>query len=104
MIRAGELDRTITIIEHTISRNSFGEEERLWSDIATVRAAKRGLNNKDVMRSHGVASAPEGKFLIRWRADVRTQQRVIFEERHFEITATEELGRRQGLMLFVRAA
>lgn len=104
MIKAGELDRTITIIEFTESENSFGEREKVWTELATVRAAKRSMNNRDVMKSQGVVNAPEGKFLIRYRAGLKTSQRIIYEEQHYEITAVEEIGRRVGQMIFVRAA
>lgn len=104
MIRAGELDRRITIIEMTATENEIGEQVDLWTVVAEVRAAKKVLSSRDVMRSQGVVNAPQGKFVIRWRDGLKTNQRIIYDEETFDIESIEEIGRKRGLTLFVRAA
>ena len=104
MIKAGELDRIVTLLEMTSTEDDVGDQIDLWTVVAEVRAAKKALSSRDVMRTQGVVNAPQGKFVIRWRDGVTTKQRIIYDEQQFDIESIEELGRKQGLVIYVRAA
>jgi SPP1 family predicted phage head-tail adaptor len=104
MINAGELDRRVQLQSATVSNDTdYNQEVSSWATYATVWA-KMEFHRA----TEGEASAREyaemGLYLtIRFRDDVTSEQRVIFEGTTYEIIGRpRELGRRDGLKLQVK--
>jgi SPP1 family predicted phage head-tail adaptor len=104
MINAGELDRRIQLQSATITNDAdYNQEVSSWATYATVWA-KMEFHRA----TEGEASAREyaemGLYLtIRYRGDVTSEHRVIFEGTTYEIIGRpRELGRREGLKLQVK--
>ncbi|MFG1340562.1 head-tail adaptor protein [Xanthobacter autotrophicus] len=63
-MRAGSLDRAITIQRATEARDDFGEVSTTWADVATLRAALIQASTTEFLQGAGlqgeaaVASAP----------------------------------------------
>lgn len=102
-MRAGRLDRKITIQRRYVTQNEFGEEVVEWQNICPPVWAEKE-SGQGIERY--VASQYVGKsvlvFRIRYSSDVKevtTKHRVIFEGRVHDILNKREIGRREGLWL-----
>lgn len=98
-MKAGNLDRRLTIQRVTLSQNDYGEEVETWADIARVWAWKRDVSARERFASAQTLAERTTVFQIRFRDDVNSKDRVVCEGRTYQITGITEVGRRQGLDL-----
>ncbi len=63
-MKAGDLDRRVTIQTPTVTKNGYGESVTTWTDLATVWAAKWTLRVAEVERQGKREAAAEFKFAI----------------------------------------
>lgn len=99
-MRAGLLDRRITIQGKAITQSDSGEEVVAWTDVATVWAEKveiRGLERFSIKQivGHSVKT-----FRIRWSnnvSEITDEHRILFDGRVFDITDVREIDRRVGI-------
>lgn len=99
-MRAGDLDRRIVIQANTPTPNEYGEPVDSWAKIHTAdhlpakitpsRGSERFTAQQIVGR--GVVT-----FRLRYRADVRTTHRIVYDGRDYDIHDVREVGRREGL-------
>lgn len=101
-MKAGTLDRRITLRSKSETRSATGATVVTWADVATVWAARQGLRFVEVEREAARTAQAEFKFQIRYRAGVNATMRVVEGGATYEITGVEEIGRREALYLFVR--
>lgn len=100
---AGQLDRRITIFSPTLTRNADGSEAVTWTNVATVWGSKRSLNGHRLLAADGTHYEQFTSFEIRYRADVATGWRLQQGTAIYEVTNTQELGRKHLLQLVARA-
>lgn len=99
-MRAGKLDRSITIEAHTRTGTTpAGAPILSWTVVATVRAQIIQQSTEEYLRAYGETDSLAVIFRLRWLADVTTDHRVVFEGRTLNIRETKEIGRRHGLEL-----
>lgn len=103
MIPAGSLDRRLTIHSGSVVRSASGNEKYTWTVLATVWAGQQRLSIADSNRMAGRDDGAEAKFVIRYRTDLTTSCQIECEGRRWVIVSIDELGRREGLALLVRA-
>lgn len=99
-IRAGELDRRITLQRATVAPNEFNEPVETWSDLARVWAKYTPVADGERFRAGERAAEVQARFLIRWSsqvASVNPKDRLVFDGRIYAITNVKEIGRREGL-------
>lgn len=96
MIKAGELDRRITIERGVDTLDSFGGVDRSWSAIATVWAKVTPISDGERWRAQEVAAEVTTRFLIRWGAGVLPTDRIRYAGAVYEISGVKEVGRREG--------
>lgn len=102
-MKAGRLDRRISIITPAPTQNAFGEEINSWSTFATVWAELKYAGGNEAYPDNQFVSKVDTVFRIRWSNTVKpleARDRVIFDNRIFDIVAVHEIGRREGLELF----
>lgn len=103
-MRAGSLDRKITLQQHTVDRDGYGDEVKVWADLATDIWARRipltGREYTSASAEQKVAGMVN-RYQIRYRADVRQgmQLRILDDGLVYDIKHIAEIGRRQGLEL-----
>lgn len=105
-MKAGPLDRRITLQRATTTTNSLNEPVKTWADIATVWAAKLEVRDSERQRAAETAAVIDTRFQIRWSStvsDVDAADRVVFGGRVFNIVGVKEIGRREGLELSCQA-
>lgn len=96
-MRAGQLDRRITIEQRTDSRSGTGASNAAWSTVATVWARVSHGGGRE--RDGAVLDRATGEvtFRIRHRTGLNPTMRIVWESRYYDIAHIAEVGRREGL-------
>lgn len=99
-MRAGRLDRTITLDAQTAGApDDYGVSQPSWERFATVRAELVTMSTEEFLRASGETSEASLVFRIRYLPGVTNAHRLTFEGRQFDVREVSELGRRQTLEL-----
>jgi head-tail adaptor len=114
-MRAGDLDRTITLQRRTVATNDAGTQTETWTDLATVRAqllptepptspaAPKKVATTESDQSFGFQDVAILVFRVRWRDYGLTgSDRVTYSGEPYQVIGTTEIGRRVGLDIRVR--
>lgn len=99
-MRAGQLDREITIqrSEHVV--DEYGTPISTWTDLATVRAEIVQASTEEFIRGWGASDETVIIFRTRWLAGVMLADRIkCAPEAYFNLKEIKEIGRRKGLEL-----
>jgi SPP1 family predicted phage head-tail adaptor len=101
-MRAGRMDRLITIKAKMKTTNDFGEEIIVYSTLASnVWAERLELRGSERWNAQQIVPEITCKYRIRYRNDINAQCIVVDEAgREYDIQPPLEIGRRQGLELF----
>ena len=105
-MKAGDLDRRLTLRRATVTTNSLNELVSNWSDLATVWASKKDVSDGERVRAQEVGSSITTRFQVRWStvtASLTPKDRLVCEDREYEITGVKEIGRRVGLEITATA-
>jgi len=95
---AGDLDRRVTILRATTTRNEFNEPIQSFVALATVWANVRDASAAEAYRAQEVGAEISTRFTIRWSsqvADVDARDRIRYGGRDYNVTAVRDLGRHQ---------
>ncbi|MEX0404056.1 phage head closure protein [Aquibium sp. LZ166] len=98
-MRAGKLDRIITIDRVTTTVDEYGTPVEGWSTVTTVRAQRVKLTTDEFLRAFGTTSEAVAVFRIRHMDGLTLADRVTCDGETFDLKAVEPLGRREGLEL-----
>ncbi|MBX9452644.1 MAG: phage head closure protein [Mesorhizobium sp.] len=98
-MRAGKLDRAITIERKTETVTPSGSVVTAWTNIATVRAEIVQQSASEFLTGFGEAETGTIIFRIRYLAGITTADRITYEGTAYNIKEIAEIGRRRGLEL-----
>lgn len=99
-MRAGNLDRTITLDAYTAGEpDDYGNSTEGWAAFATMRAQLVTMSTEEFLRAYGEGSQTATIFRTRFLNGVTTDQRVNYQGRQLNIREVKEIGRRKGLEL-----
>lgn len=98
-MRAGKLDRSVTIQSNTYVVDDYGNPAYTWADLATVRAQIVQANTEEFIRAYGAADETVIIFRIRWLDGVKLADRIVYEGVNHNLKEIKEIGRRNGLEL-----
>ncbi len=101
MIKAGKLDRQITIERQAETVAASGSVSKTWTTVATVRAELVQLAAEEYLAGFGEADTGGAVFRIRYLEGITTADRVTFDGATYDIEEIAELGRKRGLELRV---
>ncbi|TGU87721.1 head-tail adaptor protein [Mesorhizobium sp. M00.F.Ca.ET.151.01.1.1] len=99
MIRAGKLDRTISIVRKTETVSPTGAVVPAWLNIATVRAEIVTQSASEFLTGFGEAESGTIVFRVRYLAGITTADRVTYAGQVYDLKDVTEIGRRRGLEL-----
>lgn len=105
-MKAGRLDRRVTIMRASISTNALNEKVEDFLDIATVWASKEDISDSERIRAQEVAAEITTRFQIRHSAavaDVNPKDRLRCEGRVFDIYGVKELPYHVGFEITATA-
>lgn len=104
-MRAGRLDRIITVQRYTEAVNDFGTPSFAWSNLTVMRAQIIEMNTEEFIRAFGASDETLIIFRTRYHDGLTNADRILFDGREFNIKDMKEIGRRRGLEIrCVRAA
>lgn len=99
-LRAGELDRRITIQRLSVTRGNLGEELKGWTTVATVWAKVEVDAGGEEFRALQRTASQTARFTIRYRAGISPKDhRVVYQGRVYEIEDVAEPDRIKTLVL-----
>lgn len=96
-MRAGKLDRIITIERCIRTVSDAGTVTEVWAPLATVRAQLIEATTREFFEARGEGATSTVAFRVRWRAGLTTADRITYAGAAFNVVELKELGRRAGL-------
>lgn len=103
-MRAGPLDRRITLQRPIDVQDESGAVTHAWTPVAEIWAQRQDLRAREYVSANTTLAEVEAVFRIRHRDDVAPRWRVLEGGKVFEISGITQLGRRDGLELRCVAA
>lgn len=98
-MRAGRLDRLVTLGKKTVAAvTDYGEETVTWTDVE-VWAERRELRGEERWAAQQVVGTRACIYRIYYRTDLTVEDRLVDGGDTYDIQAINELGRREGLEL-----
>lgn len=98
-MRAGTLDRRITLLRRSQTRNAYGEQVETFTEYATVWGQRLDVTGREMFASKGTIAENSAQFRLRYRSDVLYTDRLQCDGVEYDIVQVAELGRRDGLDL-----
>lgn len=96
-MRAGKLDRIVTLQNVTRVSDGGGGQIETWTDFATLRAQLVQASTEEFLRGYGETEDIAVIFRTRWLDGVNLQHRVSYAGKFLNIREIKEIGRRRGL-------
>ncbi|TCM57826.1 SPP1 family predicted phage head-tail adaptor [Rhizobium sp. PP-F2F-G48] len=98
-MRAGKLDRVISIERQADVIAPSGSVSSLWSIIATTRAEIVQQSSNEFLTGFGEAETGTIIFRVRYVPGITTKDRVTYNGAAYDLEEIKEIGRRRGLEL-----
>jgi SPP1 family predicted phage head-tail adaptor len=102
-IRAGKLDRRLTIQRKVVTTSPSGEQIETWSSVAVVWGEAKPLPGDEKFGDQQLIASSIMTFRIRWRTDMTVQDKIIHWGKTWDILDIREIGRREGLEIDAKA-
>jgi SPP1 family predicted phage head-tail adaptor len=99
MIRAGELNRRITIQQGTVTKDTSGAPQTTWTTHVTVWAGREHLPGRELWQAMQVREHVPVRYKIRYLATVTARMRLVDGSRTFDITSVSPDARNTEMIL-----
>jgi SPP1 family predicted phage head-tail adaptor len=96
-VRAGKLDKSISIERLVETLDEYGVPREAWTPIATLKAQIVQASAEEFLRSGGIAAESTVIFRTRYIEGVTPAARIVFNGHEYDVKETREIGRRRGL-------
>jgi len=99
-MKAGKLDRRITIERAANVVNAFNEQVATWTALQSVRATVYPISDGERWRAGEVGATVTHRFRVRWTsilAAVTPKDRINYNGQIFDISGCKEIGRHEGI-------
>lgn len=104
MIRSGRLDKRITIQRKTLTDNDYGEPVETWADLITLWAIYLPARGTERFAAAQQIAEIDTVFRIRYRQGITVMDRIVYNERTYDIKAVVDMcGRKDGIELYAKA-
>jgi SPP1 family predicted phage head-tail adaptor len=103
-MKAGPLDRRVTIQRKTVVYDEYNEAIEAWAELATLSAQVVQQSGREFLSNDQTQAERRVLFRLRWFKGVTVLDRVTYGGRVHNIQDVKELGRREGLELLTLAA
>lgn len=91
-IKAGDLRTEVTLMRPTGTRATDRQRGVTFEDVATVRAGRYAVSERQFFEARAAKSEDTITFTIRWREDVDSKWRVRHRETVYDILEVNPLG------------
>ena len=102
-MRAGKLDRFVTIEDPTVTQDDFGGEVTTWAEFATVWAQRVDMKARERFNSDQTQAIEMTTWRIRYLDGVQPDMRIVYFSKVYSIIGLAELGRMAGLEITTEA-
>lgn len=102
-MKAGTLDRRVTLQTRVLTRDAQGEEVVTYTDLATVWAQKLDLIGREYFAAQQVNAEVTTRWRLRWRSDIGVLHQLVYGAVAYDILQASEIGRREGIELLTKA-
>lgn len=99
-MRSGRLDRSIQIQAATTTQNDVGEPVDTWANLhseSSIPAAYTPQRGNERFSAQQLVGRAVVTFRVRYRDDVNTKCRIVYDGKNWDIHDVREIGRREGL-------
>ena len=101
-MKAGKLDRRITIKVKTATRDSYGAEIIGYTTLDTVWAEVMPLSGREYFVAAQFVPEAQLKIRIRFREDFDETAKITYKSTDYDILHIAEIGRQDGLEVVVK--
>lgn len=102
-MRAGRYRHRVTIKDRVVVRDSYGEEDVTWADVATVWADVQPIRGREYLEMDQAQADVTHRVYLRYRTGVEPTMRVYLGSRALQIESVIRPGeRRIGLELICK--
>ena len=98
-MKAGKLDRRITLQRATVTYDALNNPVQTWATLVTVWASKSEISDSERVAAKEVGAEATKRFQIRYSTDVddlNPKDRLTYNSETYQILGVKELGRREG--------
>lgn len=99
--QAGQLDRRITIQTFSETTDTFGQQVKTYSTLASVWANVVERSGKEGEEGDMLASTKRVEFIIRYRTDVNAEMRVSYNSNIYKIQSILNADARKAYLKLV---
>jgi SPP1 family predicted phage head-tail adaptor len=99
--QAGQLDRRITIQTFSETTDSFGQEVKSFSTLASVWANVVERVGREGEDGEMIAATKKVEFIIRYRTDVDEEMRIVYNNNTYKIQAIQSADARKAFLKIV---
>ena len=99
--QAGQLDRRITIQNFSETTDSFGQEVKSFSTLASVWANVVERVGREGEDGEMIAATKKVEFVIRYRTDVDEEMRISYNNNTYKIQAIQSADARKAFLKIV---
>ena len=100
MLRAGQLNRLVSIEQVSETKGVSGDLQRAWVELAKVWSEKVDLSGRELEAAKSIHAEISVRFRIRYRADIKAGMRIVLAGELFSVLAPlDKTGRRTELHL-----
>lgn len=100
----GKMDRRITVQVRTLSKDAAGGRVETWADTFLCWAEVVRAKQTEGIIADADRNTEERQFRIRYRTGIASgTHRIFYQLRFYDITAIEEEGRQDSLLITCRA-
>lgn len=96
-VAAGTLRHPITIERYTQSQNAFGEVIEAWGTLLSTHADIQPIRGKEYFESKSINAEVTHRVILRYQAEIKPSDRVIFNTRVFQIESVINVDERNIL-------
>ena len=84
-MRIGDLKHKIIIQQCTVTINSNGVEEEIWTDFQTHWSAVSNLHGRELFQAMQIQKEKTVKFTIRYTNSIDESMRIVFQDHFYNI-------------------
>lgn len=97
-MRAGELNKRLTIQQPTATTNIRGGKTKGWADLATVWGSLESLSGREFFEAHQTETEITTRIRIRYMSGLNTHMRISYGTKYWKIISIIEEGN-AGLLI-----
>jgi len=105
-MRAGKMDRRIRLYEPVQTVDTIGTPSLTWTDRGVVCAGSAPIRDGERFANSEVMASATHRFTLRASAlsrSINAKWQLTYDNRRFDIVATKEIGRDQGVEITASA-